>query len=201
MHAGTLIKIAADLATESGTLIQGSRRIPEQSLQQYWIASRCRLQRWQIDLKTFEIDLCNHPDRFIRIWLKAEPLMNEILQSEMLTRVWSAILNGIEQVCPVRDCDSIGRSTLIGHLEARNRVLRMVVDAESKDISAVRRMNEMRTQTERWTDYLISVIADNADVSSFGFDERRVQEYCKERSCYPNPEHKNTFDALSLAAL
>ena len=201
MHAGTLVKIAAELAVESGTLIQGSRQVPEKSLEQYWIASRCRLQRWQIDLKTFEVDLRNHPDRFLRIWLKAEPLMNEVLQSEVLTRVWSAILNGIEQVCPVRDCDPIGRSTLIGHLEARNRVLQLVLDAESKQIPAVHRMNEMRTQTERWTDFLISMIAEHADVASFGFDEQRIHEFCKERSYHPNADHTNTFDAVSLAAL
>ncbi len=199
MYAGTLIKIAAELAAESGTLIHGSRRIPEKSLEQYWIASRCRLQRWQFDLKACELDLRNHPEGAERIWAKAEPLMHEVLQAEVLTRVWSAILNGIEQMCPVRDCDPIGRSTLIGHLEARNRVLRLVISGEVTGLREVDRLNEMRRQTERWTDLLLSRVTEHADVATFGFDQDRVREFLLDRNqCRTQGQ---TFDAVSRASL
>ena len=201
MHAGTLIKIASELATESGTLIHGSRRIPDKSLEQYWIASRCRLQRWQIDLKALEVDFQCHPDRFERIWRKAEPLMHEILQTEILTRVWSAILNGIEQMCPVRDCDSIGRNTLLGHLEARNRVLRIVIAGEKKDLHLVKRVIEMRNQTERWTDLLLSMVLEHADVATFGFNSDRVRGFLADRTKHRSIRQKNAFDAISLASL
>lgn len=195
-----LIEIAAKLAAESGTLILGSRHIPDKSLEEYWISSRCRLQRWQIELKAVEVDLRNHPKQSDRIWLRAESTMSEVLQAEVLTRVWSAILNGIEQMCPVKDCDPIGRSTLIGHLEARNRVLRLLMSGKTLGIAAANCVNEMRLQTERWTDLLLAMVAEHVDVVNFGFNQQRVRDLAADRIGHAMHD-RQTFDALSIASL
>ena len=63
------------------------------SVSRYWAASKIRLQRWITTLKMFENDVRN-PEQNHDPWPALEIVVQEILYSELLTRVWSAtVLN------------------------------------------------------------------------------------------------------------
>ena len=87
-----MAEFAATLATQAGSLVLGTHHIEDRSLQDYWISSKCRLQRWQFSLCEVESKLRESPSKAESIWDDATPLIAEVLTSEILTRVWAAIL-------------------------------------------------------------------------------------------------------------
>ena len=46
MHVRDLVELAALVAVHSPVLIHGGGRVPKASIEDYWTASRCRLDRW-----------------------------------------------------------------------------------------------------------------------------------------------------------
>src|SRR5262249_36380829 len=61
MHARDLAELAALVAVHAPVIVQGAGRVPHSSSEQYWAASKCRLDRWgrllrQLTAATGEIE-------------------------------------------------------------------------------------------------------------------------------------------------
>ena len=166
---------AANLAAESESLIYRNHDISDEALSRYWIVSRCRLQHWTTHLKTFDTQLRTNPSGRKRIWLNLAPLAEEILNTEILTRVWAAILNGINQVDATDDCDCIGRGALMGHLDAKNRLIKMILLGQTQKSHIASDLDKVRRKSERWADLLIALVNQHSDVLGFGCSESRVE--------------------------
>ena len=201
MHARQLVDLAATLATDADTIVHGTRTIVDESLEQYWVSTKCRLQRWQFALKQFENDLRRQPDSGDWIWPRLEPIVTEVILAEVLTRFWAAALHAIEEVCPVRNSACIGRSALIGHLEARNRVLRLIMLGRSQDAPQVESINETRSKAERWTDLLLSYLHRHVDVAGFGFDSNRVQDFTDDLTSESKTRCQDMLQGLLLTSI
>ena len=63
-------------------------------------------------------------------------MLEEILTGEMLTRVWTAVLCAYDRRRGADDAEPVARSVLIGHMEARHRVLTLLVRAPGIDAEA-----------------------------------------------------------------
>ena len=124
-------------------------------MQAYWIAARSRLNWWGQQLRRLQLlqgtGLLNHTARREDLHV-----LEEILLSEMVTRVWCALLDGIDQRLGLQEYGPIGRSTHLGHVEARQRVLRLIVQAHRDGPLSLWLLNPLRVHTERWTDLLLS---------------------------------------------
>ena len=46
MHARDLAELAALVAIHSPLIVEGAGRVPHEASEQYWTASKCRLDRW-----------------------------------------------------------------------------------------------------------------------------------------------------------
>jgi len=162
-------------------LIRGSQAIPQAGIEQYWTASKCRLDRWGRALRQLAVE-SSEPGLSAR---RREPshvwgLMEEILTGEVLTRVWTAALCACDRW---RGADLAGppaRSVLIGHLDMRHRVLTLLVRGRTIDAELAVKLNCLRRRSERWTDVLVGRLAGLYDIAEFAFDPERARDFGEE---------------------
>ncbi len=184
MHARELVELAAIVSAHGPVLIRSGAPIPTDSIEQYWTASKVRLDRWAWRLKSFRCDFGGSADADARQrrdpWPAARGVLEEILTGEMLTRVWTAVLCGYDRRRGGDEAEPVARSVMIGHMEARHRVLTLMVRSSGIDAEAAVKLNRLRRRVERWTDLLIGHLAGIHDVSEFAFDPPRAKDFAED---------------------
>lgn len=170
MRTRELLDVATMVAAQGRQLIVSREPLHDGGLEEYWTASKCRLDRWGLALRRATagswID-----------WPGLTPLFEQVLASEMLTRAWAAVLAGHDQWNRRRDCEPIGRSVLIGHLEARHRVLQLLVHGRGLELALAQSLSVLCRRTERWTDLLVGYLSTPRDVSDLAFSAERAERY------------------------
>ena len=180
MHANQLAEIGSWVAIHSGNLVFGQ---PPQSLNtanEYWTASKCRLQRWITALKMFENDIAN-PSEGYDPWPAMETVVEEILVSEFLTRVWAASVLCHDQYHDSDELHGLAHSTFVSHIEARNRAVRLLLASQGSNEEAFDRINKLRRKLERWTDLFMAQLPNLLIAQQFGFNPERVADFYNER--------------------
>ncbi len=196
MHAIELIILAAKLALQGRTTIRLGGTWPKHLLNDYWCCSKVRLDHWYSDLKAHH-EASQNPNWQCRL---AWPLVEEILASEVLTRVWAAAATARDRRQQREDAEPLVRSILIGHMEARNRALRLVLYAPGVDADDAVQLNRLRNQVERWTDLLIGSLLSDAEVSDFAVDPLRAKDFADDFSHHASHETA-AMGATLLASL
>ena len=179
MEARELVELAAVAATHGSILIAESARLSEAGLHHYWAASKCRFDRWNTTLKEFGSPATNETAGQTVSWPELQPTMEEILKGEILARVWAAIAASHDKRHHREESEPIARSVLHGQQEARNRVLRIIVQQAEHGSSEVQAMNTLRRRCERWTDVLLAYLWPNASLSELAFDYERVEDFAE----------------------
>jgi hypothetical protein len=181
MHARELVELASILSAQGPMLIRSTPQLSSQGVQQYWTASKCRLDRWARNLKSFAADAAQLDATAIRVqWPFIRGVMEEILTGEVLTRVWTAVLCLYDRHHGGNEFESVGRSIMIGHLEARHRVLMLLVRGPGVDAEGAVKLNHLRRRSERWTDLLVGHLARHGDVAEFAIDADRAVEFSQD---------------------
>jgi hypothetical protein len=81
----------------------------------------------------------------------------------------------------VREGEPFVRSVFISHLEARHRILHLLVGQEDDgDIPEAQTLNRLRARIERWNDTLLGGLMRQRDVSEFSFDSQRTVDFSRE---------------------
>ncbi|NUQ62928.1 MAG: hypothetical protein HUU20_10585 [Pirellulales bacterium] len=203
MHARELVELAALAGVHGPLLIRDTPRISDSGIEQYWTASKCRLDRWGRALKQISSSEEPCPKRTIKAAGSPRAVLEEILTGEILTRVWAAVtcahdgIHGADQVGPV------ARSVLIGHLEARHRVLTLLVHGPAIGAEEAVLLNHLRRRAERWTDMLIGYLLGLYDVSEFAIDPDRARDFSEDlsyQSRLPGGRHAWPLVETSLRA-
>ncbi len=177
MHARELVELAAIISTHGPVLVHGTRQISTSGVQQYWTESKCRLDRWFRSLGAFAHDVSSDCQAGRLQWPYVRSVLEEILTSEMLTRVWATVLCAYDRQRGTLDAEPIARSVMIGHLEARHRVLTLLVRGPGVDAEAAVRLNHLRRRTERWTDLLVGYLAELDPACQFAFEPQRARDF------------------------
>ncbi len=180
MHARELVELAAIISSHGPALIRSGERIPVESIEQYWTSSKVRLDRWAWRLKSFvgkaETDARQRKTQ----WPAVCGVLEEILTGEMLTRVWTAVLCAYDRRRGADEVEPVARSVYIGHMEARHRVLSLMVRGPGIDAEAAVKLNRLRRRAERWTDLLVGNLQSLHDVSEFAFDPQRSKDFAED---------------------
>ncbi len=178
MHARQLLELAALAAVQGPGLILSQEPIPAEAIEAYWTASKSRLDRWGRTLKDFasRATTAKRPlgpgdQETVRATLE------EILTGEVLTRVWTAVLCAYDRHRSTDQMEPIARSVLIGQLEARHRVLTLLVSGPGIDAEQAVKLNRLRRRIERWTDMLVGYLAGLCDIREFAMDPARAQDF------------------------
>ena len=203
MHCIALAELASLLAHQAPAIFQLRPNIAADSLTRYWIQSRQRLDQWHRGLAGYT--LLEHAGRPLAMqawWTDHAPLLEEIIVSETLTRVFAAIGFGIDQVRNQREVEPVTHSVYLSHLEARNRVLQLLLFGRGGSVTQAMNLNRLRRASERWTDRMLApIVAIHANASCYAIDPQRVIAYAKEWTDGNNPETQTLVAWLSQAAM
>ncbi len=174
MHVRELVELGALIAANGRSFVHDSDLLTRRHLEQYWLASRCRHDRWFQAMLAYERAA---PIERLEQWPFVQGVIEEVLASELLTRTWAAVAVSFDQLQETNEFEPIVRSVLVGHLEARNRVLHILVRGQECSVGQWTQLNRLRRQTERWTDRLLGHLAVDSEVSEFAFDAERAHEF------------------------
>jgi len=180
MHACRLAELGSWVATNSGALIYGNEGQPLLVASSYWIASKNRAQRWITAIKMFEKDI-QQPQPNHDPWAALEIVIQEIIQAELLTRVWSATVLSHDWYRRSDELHGLAHSVHLSHTEVKNRAFRLMLDCKNEDVEAVQRLNGLRLRIERWTDVFLGQLPFKDIATQFAFDKNRVIEFHTER--------------------
>ncbi len=202
MQAQEFVELAAQVSAHAEELIAGEHRVTTARLNQYWVASKARLDHWLHDIKVFattgaDTRLTSRAQR----WQDMRRVIEEILVSETLTRVWTAAIGAFDRRRQTREGEPVVRSVLTGHIEASIRALRLLVHASGAPTEDVFLLNRMRRQTERWTDLLIGYLAATHDVLEFAADRQRAEQFARDAREQPAWQSAQTAWSLLQTSL
>ncbi len=207
MHARELVELAAVAAVHGPALIAGNGRLSDSGLEQYWVASKCRLDRWGRTIKGLSQPQAAWP------WGTSAPrqgqieaVIEEVLASEVLTRVWTALLAGYDRTRRRQDSEYFGKGIYLGHLEARNRVLKLLITGPGISAEQAVRLNRLRQRVERWSDLLVGCLVGVCDVADYAPHPDRAREFSADLGgaggMAMSPTHwKMTIASLRMAFL
>ncbi len=196
MHCRELLDLAAMLAVHSRALLR-AQGISPSGLELYWSVSKLRLQRWTRSLQEFLQTQTHGEAAQVRAWQVARPLVEEVLATEVLTRVWTSIVCVRENLEESSHIGPIVRSVYQGHLEARNRGLNVLVYGRGFSTAESAEVNRLRRRCERWCDLLLGYVlggiqgsnppttSENPLVDSlneFAFEPARMRDFARDAS-------------------
>lgn len=178
MRVHELAEFGALVAMHGPVLVRHCELFPERSLEGYWAASKCRFDRWQRVLKDYSTRTKNQTLLVLApAWLATKPTLEEILVSDLLTRVWTTIACVVDRTKGTQEAEPIVRNVMLSHQEVRNRALNMLVYDSGACLEEAVLMNRLRRRVERWTDMLIGHLGIFHNVLEFAFDPARAKEF------------------------
>jgi hypothetical protein len=179
MHSRELVELAAIVSAHGPVLVRGVERLSSSGMEEYWTASKIRLDRWSHCLRAF-IAKANDGNWHNAHWQHVVSVLEEIISSEILTRVWTAVVCAHDRQHGADDAEPIARSVLLGHVEARHRVLTLLVGGPGMDAETAMKLNHLRRRTERWTDMLVGYLAGLHNCSEFAINPQRAKEFSQD---------------------
>lgn len=203
MHVRDLVELAG-LATAHGpVLIRCDEMIPSEAIEQYWTSSKVRLDRWTRSLKAFAKQFERGQDSQGKAvsWLETRGVFEEILASEILTRVWTAVLCSHDRRHGTNLAEPVARSVLIGHIEARHRALTLMVRARGIEPSEGKELNHLRRHAERWSDMLIGRFDGQYGVNEFAIEPSRAEDFAQDSSVWRESPQNRIVWPLALVSL
>lgn len=182
MHCIELARIATLIAAQGPSLAMLQPHIPANAMTGYWVASRQRTELWNQGLaRLVELEAAGRPLAIDAWWFEHVPMIEEILVSEMLTRVMAAVGAVLDDEIENRDVEPVTHSVFQTHLESRNRVLRLLLFSRGRSVEQALRLNRLRRCVERWTDLLIApLVRVRPDSIQFAIDAGRARAYADE---------------------
>jgi len=179
MHLRELVELAAIVSAHGPVLVRGSGELSPSGLEQYWMASKIRLDRWGHCLRAFIAKADDAPWRTSQ-WPHVRGAFEEVLVSEILTRVWTTVLCAHDRRHGQNVAEPIARSVMLGHTEMRHRVLTLLLHGHGVPPADAAPLDQLRRSAERWTDLLVGYLAGSDLGGEFAFDAERARDFAQD---------------------
>ncbi len=177
MHARESVEVAGLVALNGPLLVCGPHRPATAALEQYWSTSKFRFESWTRALKSCAaLTAEKSPEDFDR-WIEVRAALDEIFTSEILTRVWTAVLVACDRRAKADHAESIARNVLTSHYEARHRAMALLVSGNGLGVKQTAAVNRLRRRAERWTDMLIGGLLHLHDLREFAVESERAEDF------------------------
>ncbi len=180
MHVKELLLLAADVVLTAPQAPWCQQSLPPDALNEYWLASKARMDLWFAQMKRFRQESpMEDAQAQARAWDELCGTLEELLASEMLTRVWAAAVTLWEQDRP-REAEPVARSVVVAHSEARLRAMMLLLHASGVPAEDALRLNHLRRRAQRWCDLLIARLGTWGPVTHWAHDPDRALELAQE---------------------
>jgi hypothetical protein len=185
MHSRELVEMAAMVAVHGPVFIR-TGRISESALEQYWVASKARLDAWTRALQHYsEVQQASQEwlsseASVVFAWRNVRPVLDEILTSEILTRVWTGVACAFDRRRRTREVEPIVRNVYVRHLEARNRALNVLIYGRGFTTQEAVELNRLRRRSERWCDMLLGYVIGDEPLDEFAFEPSRTRDFASD---------------------
>jgi hypothetical protein len=201
MQSRELVELAALVAVHSPLIVQGAGDVAQSASEQYWTASKCRLDRWLRLLKQLTVAAEQPPAPPTLAWPRVRPVLEEILASELLTRIWTATAAAYDQARGDQNLEPVARNIFSGHLEARRRLLALLADGRAIELQRAVELNRFRRRVERWGDMLLAHLADSVEIAEFSFEPERAHDFAEDLDRQAAQAERRFTCQLVLASL
>lgn len=198
MHPRELLEVAGLIAFHSRSLLEATTRLNDEAVGAYWVASRCRLDRWGYALRAY-----GHAARgpLGNPAVRLAPLAEEIIAGEVLTRCVAALFMAHDSIHHRRESASVGRNILAGHREAVDRLHAVTGAWWSHESASSRTLTSLKMRCERWTDLLLAYLHGASDVNELAFDARRMNEFAEDHADAKARGHESPCANLLVVSL
>ena len=123
---------------------------------QYWTATRSRFNLWHQALGRYRrAKQAGNRIAMTEWWKDHVEVMEEILVSEILTRVVAGLGAAMDENSSDEEISPVTHTIHLNHMEARNRVQQILLLASGHSEQAATQLNRLRQGVESWTDVLI----------------------------------------------
>ncbi len=203
MHCIETAELAAVLTHHAAAIVRIKAPIRSEPLTQYWVKSRSRFDGWHHLLgELTALETAGRPLAMHSWWDDHAPMLEEIIVSDSLTRVFAALGIAYDHALDQRELEPVTHSIFISHLEARNRVLQLILFGRGGSLDQSMQLNRLRRTSERWTDRLLAQISVlHPRIANYAIDPHRFATYAKEFSEQLTAQASMVADLLCLASL
>ena len=186
MHSILLADLAALVAQHGPAILYRSESIPNEALAGYWASTRNRFDLWHQAMARYQRALSTGNAVAMRRWWRDHlVLLEEVLVSEILTRVVAALGGEMDLIRAQSEMAPVTDAVHRNHIEARARVQAVMLNGSGCSVPDAVRLNRLRRGVERWIDVLIGrmSVADSIRVQ-YAVGPERAQCYAEEvRDC------------------
>lgn len=203
MHCVETAEFASLLAYHLPAIIEYREAFATSEINQYWIESRSRLEQWHRVLAEYHmIDADMRPFAMQAWWSEQQTVMEEIIVTDILTRMVAAVGLAIDQKWQQREIEPVSHSIFVSHLEARNRVFQLVLFGRGSSATQSLQLNRLRRAVERWIDRLLAPICFiEPSARRYAVDADRLDANLQDYSEDSIPEVRCLSDSLSRSAM
>lgn len=180
MHARNLAELVARIVLTTEEPFTRERLPDVDNVKQYWTASRCRLNAWQLAFKQLEAEL-QEADPLHDPWPATVAVVEEVLVSEVVTRVWSAVLAHYDMATQQHELTGLANAVFISHLESTNQALRLLMALPKEHQKEIEALNAFQYRLERWTDMLLSNLPECRLAARYSFNRNRMLDFAIDR--------------------
>ncbi len=204
MHSVLIADLAALASQHGPAIIRGQDEVPAEAVAEYWARSRGRMDLWHQAMTRYQNAQRGGNSMAMRHWWRDHiVVLEEVLVSDMLTRVIASLAIGLDESTELDDeVSPVTHGIYLSHLDATNRVHKILINGRGSSVSEAVRLNRLRKGVESWTDALIGRMSYHSpNTIQYAFDLQRAQEFAKETRSYPSGPARDTAAWLMNAAM
>lgn len=203
MHCTNLADLAAVLAHHGPSILYRRQQVPPDAVTRYWTVCRQRFDLWHHAMGRYrDLEYEGTTSDLRSWWTSHRPMLEEILVSEMLTRVYAAVGAGLDGDCEKSEIAPVVHSVYLSQLEARNRVLHLMVYGRGNSINEAVQLNRLRGEVERWTDALLGRMAvEQTSPLDYAVSRSRAAAHAEDARSIPPGAAQDTISWLISAAM
>jgi hypothetical protein len=175
MHSIQLAELANTYTHRAAAMLALGCVPRREAIHALWLTHRFRHESWSQRLATHR-NAINTSGLSVRTraWHQIIPVIQEILVSEPLTRCLAYHAAAFHLQPRENDFMALMHSSLVSHVEARNRCLNLIVFGQGLAVEHVVRLNRLRRSLELFNDFVLAPIPPVEQLERFAFDLHSV---------------------------
>jgi hypothetical protein len=201
MHVRELVELAAVVAVHAPVFARQGNAVPQSAIEQYWVASKCRIERWLRLLRRLTDAADQLPLPAALAWPRIQPVLEEILASELLTRVWTAAAVAHDQNRSDENLAPIARNVWLSHLDVRRRLLQLIAQGRIIAPDRGQPLDRLRRRIERWSDMLLAHLNPLIDTAEFAVDAARARDFAEDLAPHASAAERKLTCQIVQASL